>query len=539
MKRSALFLALSVLVLSSCGRSDPYAGDEGQKVKLKKDTHSNYVFDSESTNESGSMSYEIFVRSFYDSDGNGVGDLNGVTAKLPYLQEMGIKTVWLMPIHPSPSYHGYDIKDYYNVNPDYGTLQDLDNLVREANSLNIDIMLDMVFNHSSRSHPNFRQSYNDYINNNTSADSKKDWYNWSTTNIGAKYGELYYECGFGSDMPDLNLDSTTLRAEIENICKFWIQEHGIKGFRLDAVYHYYNTNTARNVEFLSWLDSVVKKYNSNFYMVGEAWIGDAVLTGYSASTMESFFRFDNASGGDKSLINVAKGFNATNIFNSMYKYEKNIKQNNPNAYSSYFLSNHDQDRISKNFDETQNKVAASILGLLPGTSFMYYGEEIQLVGTRTTGLKDDGTDVKRRLPLVWSKNDKTGECSFPQPERKDLDNVDQVELGVYDQLKANYSLLNHYKKVINVRNKYPFIKNGLMTSAQSLLETDLQSVIAYKIEDTKTHEYIYVVHNLSEYNLEVTAPGEEIVDEINTARRVPEIKDGKLRLGRYSTVVIK
>ena len=538
MKHGSLLLIMLSLLLTSCGKQDPYAGDENQKVKLKKDNHSNYVFDANSTNENGSMSYEIFVRSFYDSDGNGIGDLNGVTQKLPYLQEMGIKTIWLMPINPSPSYHGYDVKDYYGVNPDYGTIQDLDNLVREANSRNIDIMLDMVLNHSSRSHPAFRQSYNDYLSNNTGEDSKKDWYNWSTTNIGAKYGDLYYECGFGSDMPDFNLDSVTLRAEIDNICKFWIQDHGIKGFRLDAVYHYYNTNTTRNVEFLSWLDTTVKKYNSNFYMVGEAWIGDSILTGYSASTMESFFKFDNASGGDKSLINVAKGFNAINIFNSMYKYEKNIKQNNPKAYSSYFLSNHDQDRISKNFDETQNKVAASILGLLPGTSFMYYGEEIQLVGTRTTGLNDDGTDVKRRLPIVWSKKDKTGECAFPQPERRDLDNVKQVELGVYDQLGKNYSLLNHYKKVINVRNKYPFIKNGLMTSAQALLNTDLTSVIAYKIENQSTGDYIIVVHNLSEYNVEVDAPGEEIIDEINTSRRIPEIKNGKLRLGRYSTVVI-
>lgn len=538
MRHGHLLISLLAIVLSSC-KTDPYAGDENQKVKLKKDTHSNYVFDEDVTNENGSMSYEIFVRSFYDSDGDGIGDLNGVTLKLPYLQEMGIKTVWLMPINPSPSYHGYDVKDYYDIHPDYGTINDLDNLVSEANKSNIDIMMDMVLNHSSRSHPAFRQSYNDYINNNEGADSKKDWYHWSTTNIGAKYGDLYYECGFGSDMPDFNLDSTSLRAEIDNICKFWIQDHGIKGFRLDAVYHYYNTNTAKNVAFLNWLDSTVKKYNPNFYMVGEAWIGDSVLTGYSASTMESFFKFDNATGGDKSLVNVAKGFNATNIFNSMYKYESNIKKNNPKAYSSYFLSNHDQDRISKNFNEIQNKLAASILGLLPGTSFMYYGEEIQLVGTRTTGMYDDGTDVKRRLPLIWSKNDKTGECSFPQPERKDLDNVQQVELGINDQLKRNYSLLNHYKKVINVRNKYPFIKNGLMTSAQSLLDTDLQSIIAYKIEDQTTHEYIIVVHNLSEYNMEVAAPGTQIVDEINTSRRVPEIKNGKLRIGRYSTVVIK
>ncbi|MBR0294860.1 MAG: alpha-amylase, partial [Bacilli bacterium] len=108
--------------------------DEGE-LPLPKDASTGYTFENVS-NADGSMSYEIFVRSFYDSDGNGIGDLRGVDSKIPYLADLGIKTIWLMPIHPSPSYHGYDVTDYYAINPDYGTLNDFDSLVATASTYN-------------------------------------------------------------------------------------------------------------------------------------------------------------------------------------------------------------------------------------------------------------------------------------------------------------------------------------------------------------------------------------------------------------------
>jgi 1,4-alpha-glucan branching enzyme len=120
-----------------------------ETVQLKAYEEENYKFDSSVTNANGSVCYEIFVRSFYDTNNDGIGDFNGVTAKLPYLKDLGVKTLWLMPIVPSPSYHGYDVADYYDVNPDYGTMSDFDNLLAEAKKYNIDIMIDIVFNHSS------------------------------------------------------------------------------------------------------------------------------------------------------------------------------------------------------------------------------------------------------------------------------------------------------------------------------------------------------------------------------------------------------
>ncbi|MCR4880139.1 MAG: hypothetical protein K5906_04210, partial [Bacilli bacterium] len=151
---------------------------------------------------------------------------------------------------------------------------------------------------------------------------------------------------------------------------------------------------------------------------------------------------------------------------------------------------------------------------------------------------DDQSDARRRLPMIWSKSDKTGECAFPEKNRKDLDNNEQVELGVEDQLSTNYSLTNHYRKVINVRNKYPFIKHSVFTGmVDELNRADNQYLMAYKL--SLGDDYIIVVHNFNQYSVEMTAPGNEILDEINTNGLKPSLKDGKLGLGAYSTVIMK
>lgn len=491
----------------------------------------------EVSNKDGSMSYEIFVRSFYDTDGDGIGDLNGVKAKLPYLYDLGIKTVWLTPIHKSPSYHGYDVRDYYSIHKDFGTLEDFDNLVTEANKYNIDIMLDMVFNHCSTLNKYFTQSYDDYKSGNTSDTSKADWFNWETTKLSGynQYNDLYYESRFDASMPDFNLDSVGVRNEIENIMKFWIVDHKVKAFRLDAVLYYYYQEVDKNIEFLSWLEDTAHKYDPNVYIVGEAWDDASTINSYYESKVDSFFRFENANGGGyTSFINLAKGNISASRLEAIEENEKKIKENNPKGYSSYFLSNHDQDRVSNNFNEIQSKCAASILCLMPGTPFMYYGEEIQLKGVRAEGVN---TDAPRRLPMIWSKKDKTGECSFPEKGKEYTYKGDQVEKGVNDQLKDGYSLVNHYKKVINIRNKYPFLKEGLFTSLYRQLDIEEDGVIAYKI--ASGDQYINIYHNFSDKTVTFDVIGEKITDEINTSKKAPKFKDGKLTLAPYSSAVMQ
>ena len=563
MKKSFLCLigTLFSLTISSCGggcNCPEDANGHADEISLEKDEADNYTFDESSSNKEGSMSYEIFVRSFYDSNGDGTGDIKGVTQKLPYLADLGVKTLWLMPIHPSPSYHGYDVKDYYDVNPEYTVdngskdkrLAEFDELVSEAGKLNIDIMLDMVFNHSSSQNPWFTQSYSDYKANKKGATSKADWYNWSKTSQDgyARYNDLYYEARFDSSMPDLNWDSTAMRNELINISKFWVKDHGVKGFRLDAVRYYYYNETDKNVEALTWLEDTIKAETKNdkFYMVGEDWANNTEVLEYHKSTCDSFFKFTSSleGSGNHAMLELIRSNSNVVPYGASEKwakriesYEKTVKENNPNGYSSYFLANHDTNRAGDTLTECFAKSAASFYALMPGTPFMYYGEEIGLKGSRVTS-PDDRSDARRRLPMIWSKKDKSGQCAFPEKGREDLDNNEQVEDGVNDQLDQGYSLLNHYKKVINVRNKYPFIKHSVFTSmVPNLNRSDNQYVLAYKLSLGK--DYIIVVHNFNQYSIEVTAPGKEIVDEINTNRQKPVLKDGKLGIGAYSTVIMK
>lgn len=540
MKKNLLFLCFAMLALGACSPNsdddtsttyDPYLDDP---IKLEKDTSEGYTF-ADSSNENGSMNYELFVRSFYDGNGDGIGDLKGVKEKIPYLADMGYKSVWLMPICPSPTYHGYDITNYYAVNPDYGTLDDFDALVAEASNYNIDIMIDMVFNHCSIKNPYFTQAFSDYTNGDTSENSKANWFNFGPGGDHVYQG-VPYESRFDASMPDFNLDCQAVRDEIENITKFWIG-HGVKGFRLDAVlYYYYNLND-KNVEFLSWLEDTAHKYDPNFYMVGECWSNDTIVNDYFKSKCDSFFRFGNAVGGNMNMINMIKGYTRASAFaDEVEKNENAVKKYNPKGYSSYFLSNHDMDRVAKNFNEDTNKVACSLYSMLPGTSYTYYGEEILLKGKRKTS-PDDQSDVRRRLPMIWDSSSKVGECSFPEKNRLDLSDNEQVTLGVEDQKKDGFSLLNHYKMMIHLRNKYSFIKYARFKSLVKNLNTDNRSVLAYSLE--YENQKIILVHNMSNANVEVDAVGTEILEEINVSHQKPSLSEGKLRLGAFSSVILK
>lgn len=518
-------------------------------VNLNSYTSDNYVYDKNITNANGSMSYEIFVRSFYDSNADGIGDFNGVTQKLDYLQDLGIKTIWLMPINPSPSYHGYDVTNYYDVESDYGTMDDFTNLVNKAKEKNIDIMIDIVFNHSSKEHEWFKQSYQDYISSYEGEDSYASWYNWSETskNGYSYYQGKYYESRFDSSMPDFNTQNTKVRDEMKNILKFWVDK-GVSGFRFDAVKYYEYEDTSYNSEFLKDLrdDCVTygkETYNKDIYFVGECWAEDGIINKYYNSNFESFFRFSGSIDGYGygAILGAVKGVNKANSFGeAIENNETAIKKANAKAYSSYFLSNHDQDRASYYFSNEYGYMGASVLGLMPGTPYMYYGEEISLKGKRNTS-PDDRSDARRRLPMVWSKDDKTGECNFPETSRQDLAANDQVSNGVNDELNTNYSLVNHYKKVINIRNKYDFIKESVFKNLTKTITNDYDHVLIYSLTSADGKDKITVIHNFEKENIEldVSSLGTKIDEEVSCSRLIPELNNGILKLGSLSTVILK
>lgn len=559
MKKRFVFILTSLFSLSalvSCNNSNPNEGcddmfedcggenssSENKRIDLQKYSGTNYQFDEQSTNENGSVSYEIFVRSFYDSDGDKTGDFNGVKEKLPYLADLGIKTIWLMPIMPSPSYHGYDVKDYYDVNPDYGTMDDFIALTEEAEKYHIDVMIDIVFNHSSAYNQWFIDSHNDYVNNNQSADSKADWYVWSQefkTGF-SRYGNVFYESRFDSSMPDFNTENEEVRQEMVNILKFWV-DRGVDGFRFDAVKYFDYGNTSYNSQFLTYLKEQICEYKPSVYFVGECWDSINVINNYYTSKCDSFFKFNASleSNGDDSILRQVKALISSNKFGeTIESQERILKEKNPNGYSSYFLSNHDMDRASNSFTGYYAKMAASLTYLLPGTPFMYYGEEIMLKGKRNT-TPDDLSDAKRRLPMIWSKTDKTGECQFPERNRLDLDDTEQVEEGVLDAQEEGFSLLNHYKKVINIRNKYPFLKQSIFTNLTNKVNQDYDHVLAYKL--SLNDDYIIVIHNFETKNVEIDVSdfATEMLDEVSCTQLTPELSQGKLKIGRLSTVILK
>ncbi|MEO5817617.1 MAG: alpha-amylase family glycosyl hydrolase, partial [Gemmatimonadaceae bacterium] len=197
----------------------------------------------------GGTCYEVFVRSFYDSDGDGIGDFNGLTQRLDYINDgnpasthsLGAKCIWLMPVMASPSYHGYDTKNYYRTNPEYGTTADFKRLVAESHRRGIKVLVDLVLNHASTEHPYFKEAARD------TSSPHRDWFRWSATKPDQKgpwgqevwhkspFRDEYYYGIFTSGMPDLNYDNPAVRAEANKVGKYWLKEMGVDGFRLDAV----------------------------------------------------------------------------------------------------------------------------------------------------------------------------------------------------------------------------------------------------------------------------------------------------------------
>jgi alpha-amylase len=414
-------------------------------------------------NTNSSVYYEIFVASFYDSDGDGMGDINGMREKLDYLVDLGVGGVWLMPIHPAYSYHKYDVMDFYDIDSDFGTLDDFDNYLSEATNKGIDTIIDLVINHTSDNHPWFIEGLAQYKNNECDdLSSKCHYYNFSTEWQEGyhDYGNgAYAEARFWQGMPDLNLTNPYVLEEITNIVSFWLNR-GVKGFRLDAVTFYFTGNNIANIQFLQWLNDTVKDIDSEAYIVGEAWYDASnMLLPFYESGIDSFFNFPISINYNRLLQSIWTG-RGNQFANYIAKYNNDIFNINPNALDAPFLSNHDQDRLAGMAmggvdTDLRHRLIASIYLLLPGRPFIYYGEEI--------GLKGSGIDENKRLPIIWSRRNKKGQTNPPINANYDM-SLQTVD-GVNDLIKDKDSLLNHYRRIIAIRNTYnEYIERAYLTS---------------------------------------------------------------------------
>ncbi|WP_324254089.1 alpha-amylase family glycosyl hydrolase [Paenibacillus sp. 1001270B_150601_E10] len=486
--------------------------------------------------KSSGVYYEIFVRSFYDTNGDGIGDLNGVTAKLDYLQELGVKHLWLMPINPSPSYHGYDVTDYYGIHPDYGSMEDFKNLLDEAHKRGIKVVMDLVVNHTSREHPWFKES------SSGKNSPKREWYMWAEdlgldpSTRGAWGQQAWHSLDgshylgiFWDGMPDLHMDNPGVRAEIKKIAQFWLNQ-GVDGFRLDAAKHVYEDfqNTSQDPEVVTnnqawWQEfrAAVDEVNSEAYLVGEVWDSPAVVGPFLNDALDSAFNFDMS----KRLISMVKDEKDADIGSMMSRiYSFYSKQSNGQFVDAPFLTNHDENRVmselSGNIEHA--KMAASVLLTLPGNPFIYYGEEIGMEGMKP--------DERIREPMIWSTDKNAQGMTNWEPASSN-----ETTVAVEAQMKDPNSLWNHYKTMIAYRNVDPILQDGGIQSYVSGVPE-----VAGFIRATKDEARL-VLHNLSGVKQQVKLTE----DAANTLKTVSfasaegaELANATLTLLPYSTVVL-
>lgn len=476
--------------------------------------------------------YEIFVRAFADSDGDGIGDLKGVTAKLDYLHDMGVAGIWLMPINPSPSYHGYDVEDYTAVNPDYGTMADFDEMITKAHSLGIKVILDFVINHTSKTHPWFKAAcasesndYRDYFlfSKDPAADiaggkvPMTDNYNSGEWHKVAAGTTDYYYMGMFSDwMPDLNfhdiddVSASAAYAAIVDAGEFWLDK-GVDGFRLDAVKHIYQSETSdENPRFLNKFYTDLKSHSDNIYMVGEVLANNNIVAPYYTG-LPALFNFQ----GWWTLDYAINNHHAKWYPKDMINYEAMFAQYRKDFYNCTKLSNHDEDRTGSvlGSDIEKMKMAAKVLLTIEGDPYIYYGEEIGMLGVKP--------DENVREPFLW---DEAGKDSYRTKWRTPLYSTDARVRNLAAQQKDPSSLYNVYRKFMHLRNADPVLASGDMLLPDGFDDADnTQKNMMVFYREKEGIRYL-VVHNVS--------PSEDAYT-ISQAVKRTVAQHGGVTIGKY------
>ena len=494
--KKLLCIVLVVFMLVGCTPTSPSNSESSMdqlEARLKQ-----YAQLGSSPDDNYRTWYEIFVYSFCDSNGDGIGDLQGVISKLDYLQELGINGIWLMPIHPSYSYHKYDVNDYYAIDPQYGTMDDFDALMAECNKRGIKVILDLVVNHCGGGNPWFQEAYK-YMqslkNGQTPSAEDCKYYGYFTFSTERKSGyhrisntPYYYEGQFSSSMPDLNWGNEEMRADVKKVMEFWLNK-GVAGFRVDAAKEFYSLATQKNVEVLNWLQQTAESIKKDAFMVAEVWEYDyRTLAEYYESGFTSIFdyQFGNSNG---KLCSVLNGRGNPNVVGTWAKalqtVNKAYSKSNPDYIDAPFLSNHDVGRIYGFVagDPLRVKMAGAMNLFMSGSAFIYYGEEL--------GMPGSGNDPSKRAPMYWNAERNNGttnpppQCSLPE---------NGYPLGSFEEQKADaYSVYNYYREAIAIRNALPVISHGATTveealdvncvSAMRKTWNDQQCIILMNIDD--------------------------------------------------------
>ena len=451
----------------------------------------------------GAVFYEVFVRSFQDSNGDGVGDLAGLVERLDYLNDgdartaddLGVTALWLMPVNESPSYHGYDVVDYRAIEKDYGTLADFDRLVREADRRGVRVVMDLVLNHTSSIHPWFLDARQG------PKAARRDWYVWSSEERrwdrpwGAgptwyRAGDAWYYALFWEGMPDLDYTTEAVRQEAASIADFWLAR-GVAGFRLDAVRYLVETgpgegqaDTAETHAFWRRFRGRVQAKRPDAVLVGEAWTDRPSVIPYhgEGDELNMTFDFDLSANLGIALRMAAPQAARDSLCDALRRYPAH-------AQRAVFLSNHDMVRVATKFDRDPGalRLAAALLLTLPGTPFLYYGEEIGLPNG------DQPNDEAKRQPMRWDDGPNAGfttaKAAWQPPWRG------PEAPSVAAQAGAPDSLLGHYRRWIHLRQAHPALRAG-RTEVLPPSATGADDVLAFLRRAGA--ETVLVVHNFGQ-----------------------------------------
>ena len=435
--------------------------------------------------------YEIFVRSFADSNGDGIGDLNGITGKLDYLKWLGVSGLWLTPIFPSASYHGYDVTNYFAINPQFGNMADFRRLLREAHARGIKVLIDMVLNHTSNRNPWFEQAL-------SPKSPYHDWYTWAAkgTDLAApsfqgtpawhRRDGAYYLGDFSSQMPDLNYDNPAVRREMIKVGRFWLTQ-GVDGFRLDAttqIYIDFKSDVGnpraigKNIAWWQQYHAALRASDPDVFLLGEVPAQTEAQAAPYYAALNSVFDFPLA----KVLVGAAASERSPNLGEYVRNAWRGFRQEARGPIvDSPFLGNHDRNRVIEQLDGNINhmRMAAAMLLTLPGHPFVYYGEEIGMHGMKP--------DPSIREPMRWDRNPhEPGETWWEAAP----DNASPA-LSVAAERAAPHSLLRFYRRLIHWRAELPALRDGEIAPYPA----DGGAVSAYTRADHA--QRLLVIHNLA------------------------------------------
>ena len=544
--------------------------------------------------------YQIYPKSFMDSNNDGLGDIRGIISKLDYLSDLGIDIIWTTPFFVSPQKdNGYDVADYYNVDPSYGTMEDVEELIREAKKRNIDIMFDMVFNHTSTEHEWFKNAIN-------GEEKYKNYYIFKEgrvingkkeppTNWISKFGgsawqyiekfDEYYLHLFDVSQADLNWDNEEVRKEIFDIVNFWIGK-GVYGFRFDVI-NLISKPKVFEDDFEGdgrrfYTDGInihkyLKELNKNTFGKYD----NAVTVGEMSSTsIENCIKYSGEKENELSMVfsfhhlkvdykNKDKwqlmDFDLKKKKNILFSWQEGMQSNN--AWSALFWCNHDQPRIVSRFGDDKKyykesaKMLATVMHCLRGTPYIYQGEEIGMTNAYFNDinqykdveslnyfniLKNNGIEDKEIYKILQSRSRDNARTPMQWNDKKNagFSNTkpwieiisNYKEINAENNLKDENSIFNHYKKLIKLRKDYKVISEG---KTIPILKDD-KNVLSFIRE--YNNEKILVINNF--YGNECTADLSGIDFDIKTSKILLSnysddlILDNILKLKPYESVVL-